>query len=160
MKRLLVFATVVGLSLVASVVLPAQSDPQLGTWKLNVAKSKYVGTQAPKTDTLTAQAQADGAKVSVDGLAGDGSRVAFSYTTNFDGKDSAISGVGFPNGADTIAVKRVDANTSMATGKKTGKVVYTRKLVVSKDGKVMTITAKGTDAQGKPTSSTSVWDKQ
>ena len=50
-----------------------------------------------------------------DGVAGDGSRIAYSYTTNYDGKDSAISGVGFPNGADTIAVKRVDANTTTAT---------------------------------------------
>jgi deoxyribose-phosphate aldolase len=78
----------------------------------------------------------------------------------YDGKDSAVSGTGFPNGADTIAVKRIDANTSTATGKKAGKVVYTRRLVVSKDGKIMTITAKGTDEQGHLTSSTSVWDKQ
>jgi hypothetical protein len=161
MKRILVFATVVALSLVASGLLLAQSNPLVGTWKLNVAKSTFspAGT-APKSDTLTVQAQGDGVKVSTDGVAADGSLITASYTTNFDGKDSAVSGLGFPNGADTIAVKRVDANTNTGTGKKAGKVVYTRRLVVSKDGKVMTITAKGTDEQGKPTSSTTVWDKQ
>ena len=53
MKRLLVFATVVALSLVTSGLLLAQSNPYIGTWKLNVAKSKYVGGQAPKSQTRT-----------------------------------------------------------------------------------------------------------
>lgn len=159
MKRLSVFATV-ALSLVASSTLLAQSNTQLGTWKLNVAKSKYVGTQAPKSDMRTIEAQGAGVKASTDGVAADGSRVAYSYMTNYEGKDSAISGVGFPNGADTIAIKRIDANTTTAISKKAGKVVLTTKTVVSKDGKVMTITAKGTDAQGQPTSATTVWEKQ
>ena len=161
MKRLLTLTPVVILVLVFSGVLLAQSNPALGTWKLNLAKSKYspAGT-APKSDVLIYEAQGDGVKVSSNGVAWDGSRIAFSFTTNYDGKDSAVSGTGFPNAADTIAVKRIDSNTSTATGKKAGKVVYTRTLVVSKDGKVMTITAKGTDEQGHPTSSTSVWEKQ
>jgi hypothetical protein len=161
MKRLLTFTSVVILVLVFSGVLLAQSNPALGTWKLDLAKSKYspAGT-APKSDVLIYEAQGDGVKVSSNGVAWDGSRIAFSFTTNYDSKDSAVSGTGFPNGADTIAVKRIDSNTSTATGKKAGKVVYTRRLVVSKDGKVMTITAKRTDEQGHPTSSTSVWEKQ
>ena len=161
MKRLLTFTSVVILVLVFSGVLLAQSNPALGTWKLDLAKSKYspAGT-APKSDVLIYEAQGDGVKVSSNGVAWDGSRIAFSFTTNYDGTDSAVSGTGFPNAADTIAVKRIDSNTSTATGKKAGKVVYTRRLVVSKDGKVMTITAKGTDEQGHPTSSTSVWEKQ
>jgi hypothetical protein len=61
---------------------------------------------------------------------------------------------------ETERAKRIDANTNTATGKKAGKVVYTSTLAVSKDGKVMTITAKGTDGQGQPDSSTSVWEKQ
>jgi hypothetical protein len=161
MKRLFTYATVVVLAVVSSGLLLAQSNPLVGTWKINLAKSKYspAGT-APKSDTLTIQAQGDGVKISADGVNADGSRIATSYVTNMDGKYSAISGPGFPNGADTIAVKRVDANTSTGTGKKAGKVVYTRTMAVSKDGKVLTITAKGTDEKGQPTSSTTVWDKQ
>jgi hypothetical protein len=161
MKRLLVLASVVAVLLVGSGILLAQSNPLVGTWKINFAKSKFMPAgAAPKSDTLTIQAQGDGIKVNADGVNGDGSRIATSYTTNMDGKDSAISGPGFPGGADTFAFKRVDANTSTGTGKKAGKVVYTRTMVVSKDGKVMTIKSKGTDDQGKPVSSTTVWDKQ
>ena len=161
MKRLLVFATVVVLTVVASGLLLAQSNPNVGTWKLNPAKSKSspAGLIA-KSETRTVTAQGDGAKYSYEGVAADGSNFAFSFTTNYDGKYSAISGVGFPGGADTYAVKRVDANTFMGTGKKAGKVVGTNRTVVSKDGKVTTITGKGTDEQGKPTSSTSVFEKQ
>jgi hypothetical protein len=158
MKRLLVFAVVGGLSLVASGLL-AQSDPAVGTWKLNVAKSKFAATP-PKSQTRTVEAPGDGEKVSVEGVAADGSRYKYSYMTNLDGKDSAVSGVGFPNGADTLAVKRIDANTTTATWKKAGKVVGTNRTVVAKDGKVTTMTNKGTNAQGQPTTATVVWDKQ
>jgi hypothetical protein len=156
MKRPLTLAAVVVLALVSSGLLLAQSNPLVGTWKINLAKSSFSppGT-GPKSDALTIQAQGDGVKIRADGVAADGSRIASSYVTNMDGKYSAISGPGFPNGADTIAVKRVDANTSTGTAKKAGKVVYTRTMVVSKDGKVLTITAKG-----QPASSTTVWDKQ
>jgi hypothetical protein len=161
MKRFLMLATIFCLTVIPSGLLLAQSNPQVGKWKLNFAKSKFSPAETtPKSDALTFQAQGDGVKVSADGVAGDGSPIAFSFMTNYDGKESAISGEGFPNGADTVAVKRIDANTSTATAKRAGKVVYTRTLAVSKDGKVMTITAKGTDEQGHPTSSTSVWDKQ
>jgi hypothetical protein len=160
MKRLLTLGTVVVLILISYGLLTAQSSPSIGTWKLNGVKSKYVNSQAPKSVTRTVEPQGDGVKVSAEGVAADGSRIARTYTTNYDGKDAPYTGVGIPNGADTIAVKRVDANTTTSTSKKTGKVVQTTRTVVSKDGKVMTITGKGTNEQGQPNSSTTVWDKQ
>lgn len=160
MKRFFVFATVAALSLVASGLLLAQTNSALGTWKLNVAKSKYVNTQAAKSETRTVEAQGNGAKYTYEGVAADGSKIAFSFTTNYDGKDSPIIGVGYPNGADTIAIKRVDAKTTTASAKKSGKVVVTTTSVVSSDGKVTTNTTKWTNAQGQPTSATTVWDKQ
>ena len=160
MERLLVFAMVVALSLVASGLLLAQSNPQIGTWKLNVAKSKYVTAPAPKSETRTVEAQGNGAQYSYEGVAGDGSRIAYSYTTNYDGKDSPISGMGQPNGGDTIALKRINTNTTESILKKAGKVVLTVRSVVSKDGKVMTNTGTETNASGQPTKSVIVWDKQ
>jgi len=166
MKRLFIFATIVALSLVTSGMVLAQSNPE-GTWKLNVANSKYVGQQAPKNETRTYEISYAGVKVTVNGVAGDGSLVIWSYTTKYDGKDSPYSGVGStaegvgtPNGADTITVKRVDANTITAVSKNAGKVVLTEKIAVSSDGKVMTITSQGTNEQGQPNSATSAWDKQ
>jgi hypothetical protein len=160
MKRLLTLAPVVIVVLVSSVLLLAQSNPQAGTWKLNVAKSKFVNVQAPKNETRTVEPQGAGAKISFEGVAGDGSRIAWSYTTNYDGKDSAISGAGVPMAADTIASKSVNANTVSSTFKKAGKVVRTTTAVVSKDGKVTTIASKWTNEQGQPASQTAIWDKQ
>jgi hypothetical protein len=61
---------------------------------------------------------------------------------------------------DTISMKRIDANTTERTYKKAVKVTSTSRRVVSRDGKTLTLTNKGTDAQGKPTSSVAVYDKQ
>jgi hypothetical protein len=160
MKRLLAFATVVALSLIGSGLLLAQSDLFIGTWKLNVANSSWVNVSPANSETRTVEGQGDGERVSFDGVRADGSRIAYGYTTNYDDKDTPYSGVGAPNGADTNAVKRVDASTFTATAKKAGKVVQTARLVISKDGKVMTMTTKGTNEQDQPTSSTTVWDKQ
>src|SRR5271167_3508245 len=143
MKRPLAFVIVVVLAVLASGVLLAQSNPAVGTWKLNTAKSKYSPGLAPQSSTQIYEDQGDGVKVSTEGTAADGSRYAWGYTANYDGKDNPLSGTGTPNGADTIALKRINPNTIKATFKKAGKVVMTGRDVVSKDGKVKTITAKG-----------------
>lgn len=160
MKRILVFVTVVVLAVLVSGVLLAQSNPVIGSWKLNIAKTKFSPGPAPQSVTLTYETQGNGVKVSSEGTAADGSRTAWSYTADYDGKDNPVSGTGVPGGADTIALKRIHPNTTEATFKKAGKVVRTGRLVVSKDGKVLTITGKGTDANGQPQSYVLVFDKQ
>ena len=159
MKRIFALVVAVALFLIASGVLVAQDSPFVGTWKLNVTKSKFTGASAPTSETRTEVAQGDGFKVTYEGIAADGRPISYSYTTNLDGKDSPYSGRE-PNGADTLAVTRVDANTRTVIHKKAGKTLYTTRGVVSKDGKVLTITSKGTNAQGQPISVTRVWDKQ
>jgi hypothetical protein len=160
MRRLLAVLTVVVLAAVASGLLLAQSNPTIGTWRLSLAKSKYNPGPPPKSQTRTFEAQGDGVKVSVEGIAADGSRAAYSYAPKYDGKDYAITGSGRPGGSDTIAFKRIDAFTFEATLKKAGKVVVTNQLVVSKDGKVMTLNAKGTTASGQPVNDVVVFDRQ
>jgi hypothetical protein len=159
MKRILVVVTVAVLALLAASILRAQSNLSTGTWKLNVAKSKYSPGPAPKSMMRTFEPQGDAVKVTSKGTAGDGSDIAYSYTANYDGKDYPISGTGVPNGAETIALKRVSPNTAEATLKKAGKTVVTTRSVVSKNGRVMTLTAKGTNANGEQTNNVTVWDK-
>jgi len=159
MKRILALVSVVALSLVASGVLLAQENPFFGTWKLNVAKSKYIGMQPPKSETRTVVAQGDGEKVTYNGIAADGSPISYSFTSNFDGKDSPISGT-HPLGSDTVAIKRVDPNTTRSISKKAGKTIFTSKTVVSKDGKVSTQMTIGVNGDGVPVDMTTVWDKQ
>jgi hypothetical protein len=139
----------------------AQNDPLIGTWKLNLAKSKYTPGPPPKSQTITYAPAANGLKATVDGVEADGKRMAYGYTAMFDGKDYPEPGVGVPNGADTIGgLKRVDANTVESVGKKGGKVVQTTKRVVSKDGKTLTITTTGTNEKGQKTNTVTVYDKQ
>jgi uncharacterized protein YxeA len=160
MKRILVVVTIVVMAVFMSSVLLAQSDSSVGTWKLNVAKSKSSPVPVPQSRTVTIAAQGNGVKISANQTAADGTHTTWSVTANYDGKDNPISGTGAPGGADTIELKRINANTTETTWKKAGKVVSTGRSVVSKDGKVRTTTTKGTDANGKPTSGVSVYDKQ
>jgi hypothetical protein len=141
-------------------VVLAQDNPFVGTWKLNLAKSKYTGMQPPKSETRAVVAQGQGQKTSFEGVAADGSRISYSQTSNLDGKEVPISGTGQAAGADAIVSKRLDANTLTNVLKRNGKTVQTTRTQVSKDGKVTTQIARGTDAQGRPFSYTQVWDKQ
>jgi hypothetical protein len=159
MKRILVLVFILALSLVATKTLSAQEDPFLGTWKLNVAKSQFTGSQPPKSETRTEVAQGSGERVTYEGIAADGSPISWGYMSNLDGKDAPISGKR-PNGADTLAITRVDANTRTAVEKKAGKTLFTVRGEVSKDGKVLTQTTKGVNSDGVPISITMVWDKQ
>ena len=159
MKSVLRFVVIAVLAAVASSSLLGQSNPVVGTWKLDVAKSKSSPTPVAKSLTRTVTAQGDGAKYVFEGVPADGSPIAYAFIVTFDGKDAPITGSG-PGGADTISIKRVNPSEYEATLKKAGKTVATSKAEVSKDGKVTTVTSKGTGSDGKPMSMTSVYDKQ
>ena len=160
MKRNFVCASVIALLLAAAGPLLAQSNTDVGVWKLNVAKSKYVPGPGPRSQTRTVVPQGNGWKVTIEGISGTGKTINYNYTTNYDGRDSPLSGMGFPSGADTIAIKRVNADTTTQTDKKDGKVITQGTRVVSKDGKVETIHARGKDPDGKPINNLVVYERQ
>ena len=147
---------------VFSVMLLASStavaaDNWLGTWKLNLEKSKISPGPAPKSLTLKFEASGDGITLTSDGVDGDGKPTHGSYTSKFDGKD--VPWTGNPN-ADTASPKRIDANSYRNTWKKDGKVTITAKAVVSSDGKTLTVTQTGKNAKGEAVNTTSVYDRQ
>lgn len=129
----------------------------VGTWKLNLSKSKFQQGLAPKSTTLVYEAAGEGIKVTVDQVPADGPPIHYAVTANYDGKDVPV--VGNPSG-DTIARTRVNAKTTKLVNKKDGKILSTATLVVSADGKRLTITTKGKDAKGKTIDSVAVYDKQ
>jgi hypothetical protein len=159
MKRLLEFVAIGVLAAVGSGPLHAQTNPLLGTWKLNIEKSKFDPGPAPKSLTRTVQAQGDGVKYTFEGVGADGHAVAYGFAVSFDGKDNPITG-SMPSGGDTISAKRIDSNTFEATVKKGDKVIGTSTVKVSKDGNVTTVNSKGTNAAGQATNDVSVYDKQ
>ena len=144
------------LCLIAAAVCFAAGDAQLGTWKLNESKSK-IASGTPKNGTVTYEAAGDSVKVTIDGAAADGSATHSVWTGKFDGKD--YPSTGNPN-EDMRSVKQIDAHTLHVVSKKGGKAVLTAHVVVSADGKTRTVTATGTDAQGKKYTSVAVYDKQ
>lgn len=159
MKRSLCVLAFVILTALVSTPLLAQENPFLGTWKLNLAKSKLEAGPAPKSLTRTVTAQGSGAKYSFEGVAADGSSISYSFVTSYDGKDSPITGQGAPGGAETIAVKRVSSEKMEAIMKKSGKEIRKSISEVSKDGKTTTVKSQGKTAGGKEYSSESVYDK-
>jgi hypothetical protein len=132
------------------------SNPNMGTWKLNEAKSNFPPT-APKNNTVVYEAAGDMVKVTVDGTDSAGKPTHNEWTGKFDGKDYPL--VGDPN-ADTRSYKKIDDHTTELTNKKDGKVTATGRIVVSADGKTRTVTVTATSADGKKMKSTAVYDKQ
>jgi hypothetical protein len=159
MKRALGYVAIALLALVGSSALRAQTNPLVGTWKLNVTKSKYDPGPAPKSLTRTVEAQGNGVKYSFDGVGADGKPIVYGFSVQFDGKDNPISG-SIPSGADTIAATRADADHFVATLKTGGKVIGTSKVTVSRDGKVTTVDSTGVTATGAKTHDVQVYEKQ
>jgi hypothetical protein len=159
MKRVLTVVAVALLAVVSVSSLQAQGNAVVGTWKLNLTKSKFDPGPAPKSLTRKVVAEGDGLKYSFEGVSADGKPVSYGFTVKFDGKDYPITG-SMPSGADSISVKRVDANNYEATLKKGGKVLSMGKVTVSADGKVTTVDSTGMTATGAKMHDVQVYDKQ
>jgi hypothetical protein len=151
------FACVLAAVLADTVVAQA-ADPQVGTWKLNLAKSKYSPGPLPKSATTKIEAAGAGTKVVVDQVQSDGTVRHWEFTANYDGKDTPITGNN-PD-ADMVARTRVNANTVKTVSKKNGKVTTSQTSEVSSDGKTRTVTTTGTNAAGQAVNNVAVYDKQ
>ena len=132
------------------------ADNFFGTWKLNVAKSKY-DHGAPKELTVTFEKADGGVKVTAKGTAADGSAMNSVYTATYDGKDVPVTGA---RDFDSVSMTMMDANTRHTVRKKGGKEVQTVHSVVAKDGKTFTATTTGVNAKGEKVNSTAVFEKQ
>ena len=140
----------------AVVVLSAAQDPNIGTWKLNEAKSK-ISPGAPKNTTVVYEAAGDNVKVTIDGVGSDGKPTHNEWTGKYDGKDYPVTGD--PN-SDARSLMKIDNRTLGFNVKQGGKTTISGRIVVAPDGKSRTVTTSGTDASGKKVSSNAVYDKQ
>ena len=132
------------------------ADANMGTWKLNEAKSK-LAPGAPKNNIVVYEAAGDNVKITVDGIDSDGKPTHHEWTGKFDGKDYPVTG---DPTSDARSYTRIDDRTLAFTVKKGGKVTITGSVVVAADGRSRTVTTSGTDSKGKKISSTAVYDKQ
>lgn len=126
-------------------------EAQMGTWKLNEAKSKFPAG-ATKNHTVVYAAEGDSVKVTVDGTDKDGKETHNEWTGKFDGKEYAVTG---DPTSDMRSYKKLNDHKLALTATKDGKTTLTGTVMVSADGKTRTVTTKS----GKNTV-TAVYDKQ
>ena len=134
----------------------AADDPQMGTWKLNEAKSKLPASTV-KNNKVVYAAAGDSVKITVDGVDNDGKPTHNEWAGKFDGKDYAVTG---DADSDTRVVQEGRRRNLDFTARRAGKVMINGKVVVSADGKTRTVTTEGTDASGAKVSGMAVYDKQ
>jgi hypothetical protein len=140
-----------------SAVLSIAADPTLGTWKMNMAKSKFNPGPGPKSVTTVYSQDGDWIVLKSNGVDADGKPFARENRMKRDGKEYPFEG---PNGRGKISVKQIDDHHSEATTKlETGGTITTR-TVISKDGKTRTQTSTGVNSKGQKVSTVAVFDRQ
>ena len=134
----------------------AQSSPLIGTWKLNVEKSKFSPGPPPRSGTLTYTQDGQNIKNTTQGIDAQGNPTAGVLMHIYDGQPHPSTG----GNADASAYTRLDANTLIFTRLKAGKLVAVGTAVLSQDGKTWTVTTTGTNPNGQPASSIALYEKQ
>ncbi len=131
------------------------ASPQMGTWKLNEAKSKLAPGMG-KNNTVIYAEQKDKIKITVDGVDKDGKPTHSVWVGKWDGKAYPVKG-NLPY--NSVAYRVVNDRTNDITAMKDGKIGWTGRITVAPDGKSRTVTINGTDAQGKKFKAKVVYDK-
>jgi hypothetical protein len=133
------------------------ADPTLGTWKMNIAKSKFSPGPAPKSVTTVYSQDGDWIVLKSTGVDGTGQPIARENRYKRDGKEYPFNG---PNGRGKITVRKIDDYTAEAITKLDGGGTVTTRSVISKDGKIRTQTSNGVNAKGEKVNSVIVFDRQ
>src|SRR5438477_10774533 len=144
MMKTRIAVVAVALSFVAAGACFA-ANPQIGTWKLNEAKSKLAAGMGKNT-TVTYVEQKDKIRVTVDGVDKDGKPTHSVWVGKFDGKAYPLKGSPSLN---AVAYRTVNDRTNEITTLKDGKVAWSGRITVAADGRSRTVTITGTDANGK-----------
>ncbi len=139
-----------------AVAMYAADNPNMGTWKLNEAKSK-IPAGSPKNDTVMYSADGDNIKVTTDGVDGKGQSAHSEWVGKFDGKDYPVTG---GDAGTTRSYKVINDRKMELINKVNGKETLHGTIEVAKDGKSRTVDLEGTTADGKKTKSKGVYDKQ
>jgi hypothetical protein len=149
--------TVLGFAIAIPQTAFAQSDPLIGMWKLNLAKSTFSPGPQPRSRTITTQAEGQGHKFTVEEVDAQGNPSKAVLMTFNDGKSHPVTGV---LAYDAASDKQVNDSTRWVIRTKAGKVVQTLIGETSADGKIWTITTAGVTPNGQQLYMVAVYDKQ
>jgi hypothetical protein len=116
------------------------AEPFVGTWKLNVEKSKPTGNSVDlASETMTISRNGPNAfRTTIDSVSKSGQTRHFEINRIYDGKERSPTGVGFKQDGATEIDQQVDASTRKIVQKRDGKVTNELTSAVSPDGKTMT----------------------
>jgi hypothetical protein len=151
----LAFAALLSLAWLAPAQALAQGE--MGSWKINPAKSKYNPGPPPREIVTKFEPAGKGIKNTTQMTNAQGTASTMVYTAQFDGKDYPLEGSAISN---TVALKKRTDGSVERTDKKDGKVVFTMVRTLSKDGKTLTVVQKGMDGKGQPFENVMVFDRQ
>ena len=135
----------------------APEDRILGTWTLNVGKSKYSPGPPPKTQRRTYIAHPEGVKTTIVTVFADGKSTNVEFVTDYNSIEHPVTGSA---GSDMIRMKRINDETAEAVLSHAGMVIGVARRVIARDGRSMTITFEGKDSRGFVIKSVSVYDKE
>lgn len=132
------------------------SDPNCGTWRLNLEKSKFDPGPAAQSQTVTISIVDGVERYSSDGVDARGMGSSTSFSAKIGGGDTGALGLLY---GDTIAVTQSSPGHLVGVIRKNGKVTITAHGDVSADGKSRTVTYSGKTADGKEIKDKLVYDK-
>jgi hypothetical protein len=133
-------------------------DPLVGTWTLNVQKSKFSpGVPRPQSMTMMFEQTSHGLHAVSVVVLRDGTSSRNEYTAAYDDKDYPITGV---DKVDTVQMKQIDALTSERIDKRAGQRVQSYTRQVYADGRTLLVTQKGADASGSHVDHMMIFEKK
>jgi hypothetical protein len=155
MRKIMLLLAVLGL-----VGLLYAADPFVGTWKLNVAKSKFDPPgSALKSDIVKIAAETDGLRYTFEPVDQDGKAIHIEYAGKFDGKFYPVKITG-DKSVNTTSLRRIGSNTIEEVNKTDGKEIERVRVVIAKDGKSSIVTSKSKNEKGQELTSVMVYEKQ
>jgi hypothetical protein len=159
-RTVIIATTLLGLAISVPQASFAQSNPLIGTWKTNLAKSTYNPGPPPRSLTLTFETEGQSQRLTIENINAQGNPVkvvVIRPNNDGDGKPYPVVGVA---AFDAEAIKTINDTTSWIIRTKAGKVVTTIVSVMSADGKTFNDTITGINANGQPFYNFQVYDKQ
>jgi len=140
------------------VLLCQKPLPLSGTWKLNLAESRYDGSAPPyKKSTCRIETLADGIRIVYDMVGIRGGITHLEWVGKLDGQDYPIQGI---DEVLTNAYTRIDDLTYDIVIKADGKRAANARVSISPDGRSLTTVTTSRNADGKTIRSTVVYNRQ
>jgi len=132
-------------------------DPILGTWKLNLARSKYIPGPPPRSQTRIYQHKGDEIYVTIETVDSQGhQQPRIEFPEKYDGKEYPVKGSAL---GDALTLKRINNYLAEATITHGGTVVAVTRRIVTDNGKTLILIYRETSTE-HPVDNVIVYDRQ